>query len=354
MKILITGICGFVGSTLAKALLELRPGVSIMGIDNLMRPGSEGNRAVLRKLGIAAFHGDIRLASDFENLPEADWVVDAAANPSVLAGVTGKFSSRQLFEHNLGALVNVVEYCKAKKAGLVLSTSRVYSIPALVSLPLKVAGQSYVLDDGAALPPGLSAEGIGVSFSTRPPVSLYGSMKLAAETVALEYGQAFGFPVWINRCGVLAGAGQFGTTDQGIFAYWINAHLRRQPMRYTGFQGTGRQVRDAFHPRDLAALLVAQMETARRSGQRSYTAGGGPRNAMSLAQLTAWCDARFGTFAPSPDGSERPYDLPWVVMDNSDAAKDFSWRLSTALPDILEEIAADAQSNPDWLERSGA
>ena len=42
------------------------------------------------------------------------------------------------------------------------------------------------------------------------------------ETLALEYGEAFGLPVLINRCGVLAGAGQFGRTDQGIFAYWIN------------------------------------------------------------------------------------------------------------------------------------
>lgn len=47
--------------------------------------------------------------------------------------------------------------------------------------------------------------------------------------MALEYGAAFDFPVWITRCGVLAGAGQFGTPDQGIFAYWINAHLRRRP-----------------------------------------------------------------------------------------------------------------------------
>ena len=34
----------------------------------------------------------------------------------------------------------------------------------------------------------------------------------------LEYGECFGFPVWINRCGVLAGAGQFGKADQGIFS----------------------------------------------------------------------------------------------------------------------------------------
>ena len=45
MKILITGICGFVGSTLARALREAHPRWRIVGIDNFTRPGSETNRA---------------------------------------------------------------------------------------------------------------------------------------------------------------------------------------------------------------------------------------------------------------------------------------------------------------------
>src|SRR5438067_1974416 len=124
MKILITGICGFAGSALAACLLERMKDLSICGIDNLMRPGSEMNRAVLRRRGVDVIHGDIRNASDFEALPKADWVIDAAANPSVLAGVNGSGTSRQLFEHNLAGVVNVLEYCKGHRAGfLLLSTS---------------------------------------------------------------------------------------------------------------------------------------------------------------------------------------------------------------------------------------
>ena len=49
MKILITGVCGFVGSALAECLLERRGRrLAVAGIDNLMRPGSETNRARLR------------------------------------------------------------------------------------------------------------------------------------------------------------------------------------------------------------------------------------------------------------------------------------------------------------------
>ena len=354
MRLLITGICGFVGSSLAESMLERRDGLSICGIDNLMRPGSETNRLKLQKLGVSFFHGDIRSASDFEALPAVDWVIDAAANPSVLAGVTGPFSSRQLFEHNLAGVLNVLEYSKAHKAGLLLlSTSRVYSIPALVSLPLRVNGNAFDLDHTATLPPGISSNGIGVEFSTRAPISLYGSTKLAAETVALEYGEAFGFPVWIDRCGVLAGAGQFGTPDQGIFSYWINAHLRRRPLRYIGFDGAGKQVRDALHPRDLCALLDAQMNSDRSGGQRIYAAGGGPQNAMSLAQLNAWCDSRFGSHDPQSDTRPRPYDIPWLIMDNCDAQRAFGWRLEVSLESLLAEIAGHAQRNPDWLEKSG-
>ena len=354
MKVLITGICGFVGSSLAECLLERRDGVEIFGIDNLMRPGSETNRGRLQKLGITFIHGDVRAASDFEDLPAADWVIDAAANPSVLAGIKGGFSSRQLFEHNLSSILNVLEYCKAHKAGLLLlSSSRVYSIPALVSLPLRVDGNAFRLDEAAALPPGVSANGVSVEFSTRPPVSLYGSTKLACETVALEYGEAFHFPVWINRCGVLAGAGQFGTPDQGIFSYWINAHLRRRPLRYIGFEGTGRQVRDAFHPRDLCALLEAQMNCGRQNGQRIYSAGGGPQNATSLAGLNAWCDARFGAHVPRPDLQPRPYDIPWLIMDACDAQRGFGWRPELSLESILDEIAQHAEAHPYWLETSG-
>jgi CDP-paratose 2-epimerase len=237
---------------------------------------------------------------------------------------------------------------------LLLSSSRVYSIPALAAIPLRPCEQAFAVDSTASLPSGLTVDGIGVDFSTAAPISLYGATKLASEIMALEYAAAFNFPVWITRCGVLAGAGQFGTPEQGIFAFWLNAHLRRRPLRYIGFDGKGRQTRDAFHPRDLAALLIAQMRTARSDGLRVYTAGGGPANTMSLAQLTAWCDQRFGVHVPSIDLEPRKYDIPWIAMDNTAASRDFGWHIETPLPAILEEIALHANQHPEWLDISRA
>lgn len=354
MKIFLTGICGFAGSALAERLAERAEGVEIFGMDNFIRPGSEGNRERLGRAGMRVWYGDVRNGSDFEPLPAADWVIDAAANPSVLAGVDGKSSSRQLVEHNLAGTLNVLEYCKRHGAGLVLlSSSRVYSVKALAGLPLRSHGDAFELDSDAPLPEGVTAAGIETGFSVEAPRSLYGSTKLASEILALEYADAFGFPVWVDRCGVLAGAGQFGTAEQGIFSFWIHSHLRRRPLRYIGFEGSGRQSRDALHPRDLAALVHAQMTCGRAGGQRVYTAGGGPENLMSLAQLTAWCDARFGAHPVGCDLNPRRYDVPWVAMSNLGAEADFGWSARLEIGSILDEIAVHAEAHPKWLRLSG-
>ncbi|HEY5551007.1 MAG TPA: NAD-dependent epimerase/dehydratase family protein [Opitutaceae bacterium] len=351
MRILITGACGFVGSTLARSLLEATPGLEITGIDSFIRPGSETNREPLERLGVRVVHGDIRNAGEFDSLPRVDWVIDAAANPSVLAGVDGKMSSRDVVDHNLLGTVNMLEFCKAHGAGFILlSTSRVYSIRPLASLPVNVRDGAFAPDESAALPTGLSSAGVTEAFATSTPVSLYGATKLASETLALEYGDAFGFPVWVNRCGVLAGAGQFGRADQGIFAYWIHSWARRRPLKYIGFDGMGHQTRDCLHPRDIVPLLAKQF--AGGSAPRVVNIAGGAGHAMSLRQLSEWCARRFGTHAVASDPAPRAFDLPWMVLDASLARDTWAWAHATLLPAILEEIAVHAERNPDWLELS--
>lgn len=354
MRILITGICGFVGSTIAQAWLEAKPGLAVLGLDNLIRPGSELNRSALRKRGVTLFHGDIRSASDFDSLPPADWVVDAAANPSVLAAIDGQMSSRQLVEHNLLGTVNILEYCKRTGAGFILlSTSRVYSIEQLANIAVEAAGEAFCLKPGQDLPQGLSSKGVGESFSTRSPISLYGSTKLASEALALEYGDTFGFPVWIDRCGVLTGAGQFGRPDQGIFAFWINAWKQRRPLTYIGFGGKGYQVRDCLHPRDLIPLLIRQTSPGGSAPARIINLGGGADNAMSLAELSSWCRNRFGEHTVVGKPEMRRFDIPWMIMDSSLAQESWGWRPTTPLQSVLEEIAFHAEQNPHWLELSG-
>jgi CDP-paratose 2-epimerase len=351
MRILITGICGFVGSTLARELHAT--GHAVTGFDNFIRAGSETNRAPLEQLGIKVLTADLRDVRDMDALPAADFVIDAAANPSVLAGIDGKTSSRELVDHNLTGTINVLEYCKAHKAGFILlSTSRVYSIAPLAALPVESVNDAFRLPL-SRLPSGVSPAGLAESFATSAPISLYGATKLASEAMALEYGETFGFPVFINRCGVLAGAGQFGRADQGIFAYWINAWLRKRPLKYLGFGGHGHQVRDCLHPRDLVPVLEQQFNAPKLAvGDRLANFSGGAASAMSLRQLSDWCTQRFGPHAVVQDGTPRPFDIPWIVLDHAKATAIWNWHPATPTKAILAEIAEHAEQNPGWLELS--
>lgn len=351
MKVLITGICGFVGGVLAKELPSLTEGLEIVGLDNLSRSGSELNRRRLSS-NARVLHGDIRNPSDLESLPKVDWVIDAAANPSVLAGVEGTVSSRQLMEHNLVGTLNLLEYCKRVQAGMVmLSTSRVYSLAELAALPLDVPDSGFLPRLAEAKAPGLSEKGVSEAFSTQPPLSLYGSAKLASELVAQEYAHAFGLPIHINRCGVLAGAGQFGKPDQGIFSFWIHSYRRRRPLKYIGFGGMGHQVRDCLHPRDLAALIAKQLCCGEK-GPTLVNVSGGVGNSISLARLSEWCASRFGPYEVKGEGATRQFDVPWLVLDSSQAQAEWGWTVSTPLEAILKEIADHASHHPEWLELS--
>ena len=67
--------------------------------------------------------------------------------------------------------------------------------------------------------------------------------------------------------------------------------------------------------------------------------GGGIQNSCSLAQLSGWCEKRFGARKVESDPKPRPYDLPWVVLDSSRAKKLWDWEVKTSLEQIFSEIA---------------
>jgi CDP-paratose 2-epimerase len=414
MHLLITGGCGFVGSAIAKWFLserflseELDAGSASQGsfksslrltlVDNLMRAGSQTNLASLECLGADVVIGDLRDRDFVESLPACDWVIDCAANPSVLAGIglagigpagigpagidlseKNESPSQRLVDHNLGSTIHLLEYCKRHRAGMVLvSSSRVYSIRELARIACRIENSSLLFDwdriESENLIPGISRQGIRESFSIEPPLSLYGTTKLASEWLAKEYANAFDFPLWINRCGILAGAGQFGKADQGIITYWMHRYLYRHPLRMFGFQGTGAQVRDCLHPEDLAKLIHLQiLETQRLATQQGGQApledspkpitvnvSGGTDSAFSLQELHEWCARRWGSerFGPLSNlqriDQPRPYDAPWIVLDARNARQAWNWEPLRNRLSIWEEIAEHAEENPNWLQISG-
>ncbi|HAH32567.1 MAG TPA: CDP-tyvelose epimerase [Elusimicrobia bacterium] len=351
MKVLITGICGYVGSRTAAWFKKSAAGIEVFGIDNLSRRGSETSIEPLKKMGVKFYHGDVRSVPDVEALPSADWVIDCAANPSVLAGTDAHnaASTRQLIGHNLSGTINMLEYSRSRKSGFILlSTSRVYSINALLSLKLKT-GASRFEPVVTGRVKGFSKAGVAEDFSTEPPLSIYGATKLASEIMALEYANAFSFPLWIDRCGVIGGPGQFGKADQGIFSFWAYSCALGRPPKYIGFGG--RQVRDIVSAEDIAELMLRQIRHPGRKAPKIINAGGGNPGAMSLREINNFCSDFFGRkFNPQMISGTRPYDVPYYVTDSALALKNWGWRPSRGVSAIMGDICGWAAQNTGLIK----
>ena len=113
--------------------------------------------------------------------------------------------------------------------------------------------------------------------------------KLAAELMVQEYGDAYGLRYIINRCGLITGPWQMARTDQGVIVYWLASHFFRRPLRYIGFQGTGKQVRDLLHIEDLCELIVLQIDDFARFHGHLFNVGGGVECSLSLLECTDLC-----------------------------------------------------------------
>lgn len=327
MKILVTGACGFVGATICRGLRDAKPDWRIIGIDNFSREGSETNRKTLSAIGVDVRHCDVRSYHDIMALPIADWVIDCAALPSVLGGVTN--GSASVVDNNLYGTVNLLEYCKRGSGLILLSTSRVYSIDELNMLYLAEGKFRFHCEN--------YPDGVDESFSTEGPLSLYGATKKCSEVLAMEYGRLFQFPVFVNRCGVMAGKGQFGTAEQGIFSHWIKSWKQTRPVKFIGYSGSGLQVRDCLHPMDLVPLLLKQISWT--TYYVTVNVSGGIQNSASLVELSNWCRACLGPNKIEKDKNTRQFDVPWLVLDHSLATQLFEWSPTIDKYRIWEEIA---------------
>jgi CDP-paratose 2-epimerase len=349
-------VCGYVGSHVATYLAKYLSNVQICGIDNLSRRGSETNLEPLKKLGIEILYGDIRLPSDIHALPtDMDWVIDCAANPSVTAGlgVMDKCTPRQLVEHNLIGTTNVLDYCRERRSGLILlSTNRVYSISELRKIPLREMETRFdPITNIAETLPGFSENGVSEEFSTTGPISLYGATKLSSEILALEYGAAFDFPVWVNRCGVIGGPGQFGRIDQGIFSFWVYYCALGYPLKYIGYNGNGKQVRDCVLAEDIAKLVVLQMNDGGSSVDRITNIGGGFNGSLSLKELTEICISYFGKHIEvGKEQENRPYDIPYYITDYTKALNNWGWEPSLSGNEIIQQLCEWTAENIKFIK----
>jgi len=336
-KVVITGGAGFVGSNIAIALKKNYESSEIVAFDNLHRKGSELNIPRLEANGVEFLKGDVRNPDELEKVGDIDFMIECSAEPSVLAGRGG--DTDYLIGTNLQGAINCAEVCRRSDAPMIfLSTSRVYPVKPLLNCELREAETRFELLNSQKVS-GLSEFGVSEEFPMVGARSLYGGTKYAAEIMLGEYRDAFSLPIVINRCGVLAGPWQFGKADQGIAAFWTAAHYLEKKLKYIGFGGSGKQVRDMLHIDDMIRLVIMQIENPAKFADEIYNVGGGNFSSASLLELTAICRSVTGkSIEITPEPEMRYADIPVYISDNRRITEFCSWQPEKSIEILIEDI----------------
>jgi CDP-paratose 2-epimerase len=337
--VLVTGGAGFVGANLAVALSDRHGDWEVVALDNLKRRGSELNVPRLREAGVRFVHGDVRELDDLLAVGDVDAVVECSAEPSALAGVDG-LTAYPLHSNLVGAY-HCLELARRHRAQFVfLSTSRVYPFAALDSLDYADGDRRFELTppDGTT---GVSPDGISEDFPLEGARTLYGATKLGAELLVTEYAASFGLSAVVNRCGVIAGPWQMGKVDQGVFTYWLLAHYFKRELRYIGYGGRGKQVRDLIHVADLIDLVEDQLMRPDHWAGVTVNVGGGRPISLSLRETTELCRELTGNEVPIHETSEqRPGDVRIYLSDCTRLFGLTEWRPRRDPRDILADTLA--------------
>jgi nucleoside-diphosphate-sugar epimerase len=233
---LITGIAGFIGSSIARALLER--GEQVRGIDNL----ATGKRENIKEI---ADHIDFREADllDLDAMKKAcqgvECVYHQAAIPSVPKSVLDPLGSNQA---NVDGTVNILIAARDAKVRRVL-----------------YAASSSAYGDTPTLP---KREDM-----TPNPISPYAVAKLASEYYMISFFRCYGLETVSLRYFNIFGPRQDPTSPySGVLAKFITQMLRgEQPTIF----GDGSQSRDFTYIDNAvrANLLAAQAPAAKVVGR---------------------------------------------------------------------------------------
>lgn len=349
--ILITGGAGFVGSNLAIAFKGKYPQLKVVALDNLKRRGSELNLVRLREAGVEFVHGDIRNPEDFPGV-DYDALIECSAEPSVLAG----YGESPLFviNTNLAGTINCLEEARKRKADVVfLSTSRVYPYETINALQTFETETRFEWADGQELT-GWSSAGVSEGFPLHGARSIYGASKLCSELILQEYISMYGLRGVINRFGVIAGPWQFGKVDQGVFTLWMLAHyFKKDGLKYIGYGGQGKQVRDLLHVADVFDLIDHQLNNLDDINGAIFNAGGGKDVSLSLQETTRLSEEITGNRIDiGSDEETRPADLEIYITDNAKVSAQSGWSPQRSSRQILQDIYDWISEHEDALRKA--
>ncbi|GAB4459305.1 MAG: GDP-mannose 4,6-dehydratase [Armatimonadaceae bacterium] len=315
MKVIITGVAGFIGVHSAARFLQ--DGATVIGVDNLSR---RGNRCNLRWLQekCARFKfvdADIRSQVDMESVFAVHRDADAVLHLAGQVAVTTSVKNPRLdFEANALGTLNVLEavrqFCP-EAAFLYSSTNKVYG--GMEEIVIEERDGRYLYRD---LPEGMP-ETTPLDFH-----SPYGCSKGAGDQYVRDYARIYGLKTVVLRQSGIYGTRQFGIEDQGWVAWFtIATALGKKITLY----GDGKQVRDVLWIDDLIRLYQQCIARIDEVAGCVYNAGGGPHFSMSLRELLAFLEDLSGQKIAPQQADWRPGDQRCFIADIRRAQTDLGW-----------------------------
>ena len=341
VKIMIAGGCGFIGSSLAKFFLNKYTNSQVYIFDNLMRKGSELNLKRLKNDRLFFIKGDLSIKKNFLKLPTCDFFIDAAADPSVLSGIDSTITG--IINNNFISTLNAIEWCANTGCKFMfLSTSRVYPIQKLDSISFVDSPTRFEWVRNHNMR-GFSIDGIDENFDMNGYRSLYGSSKYSSELFIHEFGKYKKLKYIINRCGMVAGPWQMGKIDQGIISYWISSHIYKRQLKYIGYSGSGKQVRDVLHIDDLCILIDKQINNWSKLESNVFNVGGGKSNSISLLELTKLVNKITGIEMPILKvRNKRDADIRIFITNSNKIKNVLGWEPTLSIKKLVRDTS-------DWI-----
>ena len=250
-NLLITGGAGFVGSETWHPVPGGPPGP---GRDGPGQPGASRQRAepaaTEGRRGRVPSRG-YPLPDDFDDLPPFDLLIDCSAEPSVQAGLNG--SPRSVLDTNLVGTINRLEAARASRR--IPVPERQPHLPMPPERPALRRDRNAVSLGQRAGDARILCTGIAESFTLAGARSFCGESKLAAEQLIQEYVYSYGMRRSSTAAVYLPAPGRWARSTRASSRSGSHAISSDVALRYTGFGGLGKQVRDVLHVHDLFDLL---------------------------------------------------------------------------------------------------
>ncbi len=325
MKIIVTGGCGFVGSSLCLYLKKKIKNSQILSIDNLSKSYSKYNQKILLKNKI--INKNINLG-EFHSLEKikfrADFIIDCSAEPAV---EISRKKVVKVIQSNFLSTLNILEKSKEDNSKIIfISSSRVY--------PIKISYEKFkkYKKFKKHFPYSEKAD-----FSEQK--SVYGFTKYSSEKLIEEYNFSNNVKYIINRCGLISGPGQYGKVEQGLISLWMWRHLNKINVTYLGHGGKGDQLRDVLFIDDFCKLILKQLKSYKLFENKLFCVGGGKRNVIKLKQLTKMCKTITNNKVKVLQKSKTSiYDIPYYVTSLKKIKKLCGWEPKVDLNKGLREI----------------